>query len=92
MKAHELLNSRDRWTTRQGARDFKGNPVGVIDERATCWCMLGAIAKCHGAAMHDKVRVVKGVLRDRNIDVCPAKFNDTHTYEEVLEVLKEADV
>ena len=93
MKAHELLSDRERWTRGVGARDFKGNRIGVLDERATCWCLAGSIAKCYPRdEIFPQLNRVREVLLGRNIDVGPVVFNDTHTYEEVIDVLKEADV
>lgn len=41
----ELLADPKRFTTGAFARDAQGAPVGPNDEKAVCWCLLGAIRK-----------------------------------------------
>ena len=45
MRTHKLLISPNRWTKEAMARDDKGRAVSPWSERATCWCLQGAVDK-----------------------------------------------
>ena len=59
MKIQDLLSDPSKWTTKAFARDAHGiifdvkrvsNNVtrdAVNDPSATCWCLVGAVAKCY---------------------------------------------
>lgn len=89
MKAHELLADRKNWT--QGAYALNGEGFITLprDKDAVCWCMVGAIAKCYPDFNERKAAKCK-VLNFLSGSI--VEFNDNHTHEEVLAVLKEADV
>lgn len=95
MKAHELLATPDKWTKGTYAKTATGKAVPAKDPNAVCWCIYGALIKCY---RDDEDRYVEAankiqdvlLLRYNNPDIVP--FNDRRTHEEVLAVLKEADV
>lgn len=43
--AADLLEKPGAWTTGVFARDAAGHQVGLRDDRATCFCLAGAIEK-----------------------------------------------
>lgn len=43
-KAADLIEPDGAWTQGVNARDADGNPTSALDDTATCWCALGAIA------------------------------------------------
>lgn len=43
--ARELLSEPTRWTCGAFARDQCGNWVDVVEPRASCWCLIGAISR-----------------------------------------------
>lgn len=89
MKVSELLSSRDRWA--QGY--LKSNPVLMGFE---AYCLMGAVDKLYPSksGFDSAMRLLRDSIRRRFPD-SPwgvAEFNDTHTYEEVMQVVRDADV
>lgn len=94
MKAYELLSSPAKWTKGYFARNNEGRRCGWSSDKASCWCMLGAINRAYHANGADtKFTIInREVIKRgyRNI----AEFNDadTTTYEDVIKILKAYDV
>jgi hypothetical protein len=90
MKVAELLSDESKWTTRFLARDVNNNSCHFNEIYACKWCMLGAILKCYGRDLdgynkaHLKIRDMTGY------DI--VGFNDSATYEEVMAVVRKADI
>ena len=50
MKAHELLDSPEKWCKESPAEDPHRNRLQAFDPRAVKWCALGAIEKVYPPA------------------------------------------
>jgi hypothetical protein len=96
MKTYELLDSPSKWTKEYVARDANGYPTQPLNEEAVSWCMMGAITKCYSytdEAMTVTDKIAKSIRELNNLKAERISvYNDTHTYEEVIQVLKNADV
>ena len=105
MKAYQLLSSREMWCKESPAEDSRGKKVQAFDPGAVKWCALGAIQKTYpcsqwGKAMDSVLRELSvsewGLAQMNNSDkACSLmEWNDDQDYsfEEIREILKEADV
>ena len=89
MKAYELLADAKNWTRGTSARDAQGNETGALSEDATCWCIYGAITKCYiNEGTHIPLKAVTMNVPESLVSM----FNDSHTHEEVVALLKSLDV
>lgn len=84
----DLLSNPDHWTTKAYARD---NNKKIVDDQspfASCWCIVGAIRKCYPTQERFEV------LDKLNQHCCPnpIDFNDNCTHEELIDVLKKAQI
>jgi hypothetical protein len=91
---YKLLSVRERWTQATNARDWKGRPTKPQSENAVCFCLAGGCFRVAGDDANLLVPALKAAIKKR---VSPERrcnyikgFNDTHPWEEVLEVVKEA--
>lgn len=89
MKVSELLSNESKWTKDTQARNKDNVPVRFDDPSAVCWCLLGAIAKCYDKCESLEIR---NRLREFLPHPCINRFNDNHSYEEVMEVVRQADI
>lgn len=95
--AYDLLAAGPhRWTKDALARDSENYEVDPLDPRATCFCLLGAFVKItgiHPGADRVPFEPFKDLFSGLHLFGSPTQlfelaiFNDTHTYEEVLELL-----
>jgi hypothetical protein len=107
MKAHELLSDRSKWTQGVLARNKEGNPCSVFADYAESFCMLGAVKRCYelidnydSTTYYSRVEPyftilgkITVYLRDiKKTAECPSYYNDRHTYEEIITLLKELDI
>ena len=95
MKAYELLSDPGKWTQGAGARSGNGGVVLGSDVTAVCWCVIGAIGKCYPSNAESLAAMHKVWLElNKNGFDGIANWNDDpgRTYEEVVEVLRKADV
>lgn len=106
MKAYELLDSPEKWIKQFSAKNARGYPVLPDNEDAFCWCIAGAIEKCYSnntmnliAAERRLLDILKnkGYIGDRKDSSKPHSYIDWNdadgtTYDEVISVLKEANV
>lgn len=82
-KAREILSKRGAWTTGDYACDKNGEPVDANDDKASRFCMLGALSRASGVAPHalcfdavGKARAaIEGVVGVASI----VEFNDRQT-------------
>ena len=44
----DLLDSPEKWTQRMAARDAHGERIHPLDEKASCFCLLGALIRVRG--------------------------------------------
>jgi hypothetical protein len=92
-KARALLGEGPhRWTTGSLARDAAGEPRKPGDEGVTCFCVMGALAFVTGATWGSEPDNYTAALAGiyEVVDGSIARFNDTHTYEEVLALFDKA--
>jgi hypothetical protein len=83
-------NHPERWTQGAFARDSLGVSVPVGDDLAVCFCLVGAIGKLglYDASAITRVLVRGGYGYEHGI----VDFNDSHTFNEVLAVVREAGI
>jgi hypothetical protein len=94
MKVKELLDSPAKWTQRSFARDFHGNPTSSGDPTAVCWCLSGAINKCYDNS-HKENDEVYQKLSDhltKKYEKTIVGFNDSCTWPQLQQVLKDLDI
>lgn len=100
-----LLSDESKWTKNKFARTAEGDEIDVYDERATCWCLWGAVRKVCGpmseygqasrtsaiAAICNQITVPRATLLGVNMTPLTA-FNDNPntTFEQVKSVLARA--
>lgn len=88
MLISELLDSPEKWTQQACARDANDFSVSEWDTLAVSWCLVGAAHRCYGDNDADWI-----LLRLRQvINGSPVLFNDSHTYAEVMDVVRKAGV
>jgi hypothetical protein len=93
MKTYELLDTPEKWTKGAFARDSKGDPVDPVSPEAVCWCIEGALQKCYPNYDDRWEAVYYRLLEVRKYGgIIFWQDNPERTYEEVIEVLKLADV
>ena len=97
MKAHELINTREKWTTGTLARDKEEQKVEYDSPQAVCWCMWGAICKLYpfikknGEYNYERAQINKKIeLATQGLS--PGNWNDSSTYEQVFNLLKKLDI
>lgn len=91
----KLLSDKSKWTTGVYARNSRGSEIGVNETDAVCFCLSGAIRKCYGYSKWANVFLPK--INQHLTDKLEGEtgiyiFNDTHTYEEVMILLKELEL
>ena len=94
MTVAELLSDESKWTRHFYARDSKGQCVNPEEPEAVSWCLVGALTKCYGreppftSFKYQKVRnLIKAISNHQVI-----AYNDSHTYEEIMEIVRKAGV
>lgn len=78
----------ERWTTGEIATDTKGNSTGASDRNAVCWCLFGATFLVYGSEGSEKRSKLRELTPQRDI----IQFNDTHTFDEVLDLVRKAGI
>jgi hypothetical protein len=100
MKVRELLDSEEKWTKRLYARDASGASVSPNDDKAVCWCLIGAIRYCYPDRVHGVFERVenhlrgKGALKIDELCIGASEWNDApkRTFEEVKQLVDELDI
>jgi hypothetical protein len=82
----------ERWTQGVMARDSGGDRTCVLSEFATQWCLVGALRLVYGLTSKKYDPAWQKLKRVIGEDSYTAMFNDEHTFEEVLEVVRKAGV
>lgn len=75
-KAKALIDAPEKWTQRQYARNHAGDPICVLDDSATCFCVVGALARSAEVEPHE---IEGGPFFDLLRDACGGgviSFND----------------
>ena len=102
-KLLNLLQNKKSWTKGANARTKDGNPTHSNDEKATCWCLQGAIYKVNlgDPDIHPILNKLQAALpkhfRDSAYDSLQnviTYFNDhpDTTHEMVLEAIRKAGI
>lgn len=93
MLASTLLADKSKWTQGAPARDSVGVEVSEHDKSAVCWSMYGVLGKMYPFPRNMQAYTV---LYNHLIKVYGVEgvqlFNDTHTHEEVVSILKELKI
>jgi hypothetical protein len=93
MKAHELLNSKDKWTQGSYSRDSEGFYCPINSPKAVKFCAAGAIYKCYGIGgfntMIDQLTIsLFGGRFNGNV----SQWNDENDFQTVHSKLRELDI
>lgn len=93
--ARKLIETPDKWTQGEYARDGMGREISLYESGITCLCALGALRLATKRIWDwnfkgDAVLVdAKTALRNVMIEPIP-RFNDSHTHAEVLAAFDKA--
>jgi len=94
MKIRELLSDESKWTKGVVARDKLGIALGPRNEKAVCWCLLGAAVRCYDYSPQYseviwKIRKALGLVKPLT-----SEWNDdpARTFAEVKALVEELDV
>lgn len=84
--ARALIDTPEKWTQRQFAKDAAGHTIDFVNPDAVCFCACGALRRLHG--INGRVeRVLADAMSSPSGEVAAVRivnFNDTHTHAEVL--------
>lgn len=98
MMLHDFFNkSRECWCRGALAKDRHGNTVSISSPNAVSFCLAGAVYVTYGPHCNSVVAKLLQTLRANpekynNTVNGLAHFNDTATYEQLMELLKTAAV
>ena len=94
LRVKDLIKDEDAWVQKKYASNEAGEFLAAGDlPSATKWCLAGAVEKVCGCGTHVGDVVGKQKARIALEEALPPlkrsleEFNDTHTHEEVVEVL-----
>lgn len=82
----------ERWCKCQPALDKTGSPIYPTHPSAASWCLVGACHAVYGFGTDATARACKAIKKAVGDVDHMGEFNDTHTFEEVLEVVRKAGV
>lgn len=95
MKIVELLDSPEKWTQNATARTVDGFCVMYDAATAVRFCIIGAMYRCYEYPHRYTVnKKIDACLQQRGITVGIVHWQNApeRTFEEITEILKEADV
>lgn len=96
MKIHEFLDSPDKWTQGETARDADGRFCMSSSSKAVSWCILGAYNRLHpnGTSQSDWEYTKRWMDFRESLGCSVPNWNDMpgRTWEEVHAKLKEFDL
>lgn len=90
--AADLIEPEGCWTQGAYARHENGNPIGPMEDNATCWCLSGAIQRIDKGSQFSRAwETFDTFVRRRGHDHIAA-FNDApgRTQTEVVAALRKA--
>lgn len=93
IKAKALIDSPEKWTTGQLAKNSDGWTVSPEDDDAVCFCSVGALERVYFLDLNskysdwDRSRIVLWNQIDHGFI---PDFNDSHTHSEVMEMWDKA--
>lgn len=88
-KAIEILNRG--WCVNAQARDNNGEAICATDHDAVQWCLVGAIYRAErelNYPYNDQKRAALASMLKAKTDDNIGLYNDTHTKEEVIQLLQ----
>jgi hypothetical protein len=95
----ELLESPERWTKGEYAKDNDDNQIDVFDPRATCFCVQGAIQRVYKRSndLNDEKLKLETLLKQMELIgecgfLCDWNDNPETTHEMVLDVVRRAGI
>ena len=96
MTLQELFDKPEKWTRMWYARDAYGTETTATAEDAVCWCLLGGLRLCYGEGTEQEdasARLTRAIAkRDGRGLIWYWQDTPGRTFEEVLEVIREANV
>lgn len=86
IEARKLIEKPERWIQHDYARDADGGEVTPDDSDATCFCMLGALARSAHAMEHEAHRLPAALVLSTTVGGRVHHWNDDpdRTHAEVL--------
>lgn len=100
-----LIKDPKHWIQGESTRDAAGSPTSPFSEKATCFCITGALEKVvYSESNANEVNTVKlyieimrsirnaiSVITATSVDQCSVStYNDSHTHTEVMTLLDKA--
>lgn len=82
--ARNLISKPENWTQADFAKTADGSGVDSNNDKAVCWCSLGAINKVSPPIDDNQARKRAKLLLRKAMGGAIAIFNDSHTHAEVL--------
>lgn len=90
-KAKALIDTPEKWTKGENAKDVHGNEVGILASEATCFCMEGALKRV-GVGYGERPWVLLGIAATGKPRLGIWEWNDRRgrTHAEVMEAFDKA--
>ncbi len=99
MKVKELLTDESKWAKGEWAKDARGCCCSYTSERAVCFCLGGAIARCYGIKLGQQIfadqEIYKRVATFLHLGILTiSQWNDdkTRTFDDIKKVVEELDI
>lgn len=92
IKARQFIQRADCWTQHAWARDAGGQSVDSLSDKATSFCLHGALVRAAGGFYTPSREEAYILLREAagNPKGFPGSWNDTHTHAEILSAFDRA--
>jgi hypothetical protein len=89
-----FLSDKSKWTKGDFARDKVGRRVGMFDDEAASFCLMGAMNKVFVGgpeAFQTACRILEQKINEKTNEIDIPSWNDAYvrTFEDVKELLKE---
>jgi len=92
MKIRELLDSPEKWTKQWYAYNKEGRRTNCSDDDATCWCLMGAVAKCYGSNIKEEKQIIQLLNKETGGNVVEWNDNPERKFDEVKALVERLDV
>jgi len=89
MKVKELLINENKWTHDNYAVDNNERIVSPQSDKATKWCVIGAIIRCY-PDLQLRVKIINKL--GRYIRTGILVWNDTSTFKQIKSVIDKLDI
>lgn len=87
-KAKAQISDPQHWCKFVCARDGSGNSVGIVNNNAVSWCIVGALIKITFDSDVTPLHKMNAYCHKKH-NIGLGEFNDLHTHEEVLALFDE---